>query len=84
MDGALMRRAAEILRQQNLRIKDAKEEALYWQRHTLMAQRAARDIAISWRESVYIGESPEREDLDQMVRSLSDSVAFLEEHFEYE
>lgn len=83
-DGALMRRAAKVLHQQNLRVAAAKEEALHAQMLALMAQRAARDIAISWRESVYTGEPPEREDLDQMVRSLSDSVAYLEEHSEFE
>jgi len=83
-DRELMERAAHVLRQQSLRVRAAREEALHWQMLTLMSQRAARDIAASWLESVDDGDEPDLDELRAMVISLSDSVSYLEEHFEYE
>ena len=50
------------------------------QRCILAHQQAMRDLAVAFRISL---ESPEidiRDDLDELIRSLSDDVAKLEEH----
>lgn len=50
------------------------------QRCVLAHQRAMMDLAVAFRMAL---ESPEidiREDLDEMIRSLSDDVSKLEEH----
>jgi hypothetical protein len=81
-DSELMRKAARIMREQGQSIQDARDEATHWRLLTLMSQRAARDVAISWLNSIDDGDQPEREDLEEMVSSLCDAVAYLEEHFE--
>jgi hypothetical protein len=83
-DSELMEQAARLLRRQGQSLQAARDEALHWQMLTLLSQRAARDVATSWLESLRIGEDPDIEDMEMMVCSLNDAVAFLEEHFEGE
>lgn len=64
---------AELIARQNMEIGEL-------QRCVLAHQRAMMDMAIAFRLAL---ESPEidiSDDLDEMIRSLSDDVAKLEEH----
>lgn len=81
-DGQLMKQAAEMMREQGQCLQAARDEATHWRLLTLMSQRAARDVAISWLNSIDDGDEPERQDVEEMVSAFCDSVAYLEEHFE--
>lgn len=76
-----MRRAAEVMRTQGTRLRETKAERDHWQDLTLVSQRTARDVAMSWLESVEMEEEVDIEALREMANSLADAVAYLEEHF---
>lgn len=76
----LLRKAAATLEQQRDLLLEAGATITQWQDLALESQRSARDIAIAFRISMEKPEVDLRDDLDELIRSLSDSVAQLEEH----
>jgi len=63
-----------------LLIRQRETEIEELQRSALALQVAARDLAIAWRLSIEAPEVDLRDDLDALIRDLSDQVAQIQEH----
>ena len=77
---SMLRDAAELLQAQREMLKQSAQEIAVWQDRALTAQRATRDLAIAFRVQQETPDIDIRDDLDELVQDLSDSVARLEEH----
>lgn len=79
-DALLLLEAADILKKQSDLLKCAAKQIDEWQMLALNSQRSTRELAIAFRLAQ---ESPEidiRDNLDALIRDISDSIASLEEH----
>lgn len=79
MDPFLMREVASVLTEQTQALSIAMQQIAEWQELALNCCRSSRDLAIAWRVALEQPETDLRDDLDDLVRELSDHVARLEE-----
>lgn len=77
----LFMQMTQLMNQQSdlISLKDAEIEAL--KLAVLANQQAYRDLAVTFRIALEKPEVDLRDDLDLLIRDLSDQVAALEEHF---
>lgn len=74
--------ASELIGTQADALVSAAKQIAEWQELALMCQRGTRDLAIAFRVAMETPEVDLRDDLDNLVRDLSDAVATLEEHID--
>lgn len=77
----IARETISLVRWQFQLLEQAYIENASLRRGWFEAQQTYRDLAISWRLSLEQPEIDVREDLDKMIRELSDQLAQLEEHY---
>lgn len=75
----ILRHAAMKAGSENKLIIEAIRTIDMWQQLALAEKRGARDIAVAFRASLDSPEIDIRDDVDDLIRSLSDQVAKMEE-----
>lgn len=76
----LFSQMSELLHWQSLLIEAKDLEIAELQRAVLANQQAFRDLAVAFRIAAEQPEIDLREDLDALIRDLSDQLCVLEEH----
>lgn len=76
----VLKRAALLVNMQRELIRRKDAEIADLQRAALATQMATRDIALAWRVSMDSPEIDLRDDVDEMISALSDTICQLQEH----
>lgn len=78
-ESAVLKSASERITTDQELLREAVKTIDMWQQIALASQRGTRDLAIAFRAALDRPDVDLRDDVDELVRDLSDQVAAMEE-----